>query len=286
MEGVQDRPVVIARRFNGPPGSGHGGYSAGCVGVLVEAPAAEVTLRRPPPLETPLAVERSDGAVALSDGGRVVAEARPASLSIVAPAPVGIDEAAAASARFAWQHDHPFPTCFGCGPRRDPADALRLFTGPVGDGRFAVPWTPQPWTGDGAVEPLFAWAALDCPSSAPAHGTISAPVVLGRFTVALERPIAVGAPHVIQSWLERTEGRKRETAVAIFAAAGGVNVEVRRVSGSDPVALELVAAMVGEMGGLYEPGLARSPLAPEQLSPPGGGFVVLSEDGRVLAGGG
>jgi GNAT superfamily N-acetyltransferase len=65
-----------------------------------------------------------------------------------------------------------------------------------------------------------------------------------------------------------------------------VNVEVRRVSGSDPVALELVAAMVGEMGGLYEPGLARSPLAPEQLSPPGGGFVVLSEDGRVLAGGG
>ena len=39
MGGVQDRPVVIARRFNGPPGSGHGGYSAGCAGVLVDAPA-------------------------------------------------------------------------------------------------------------------------------------------------------------------------------------------------------------------------------------------------------
>jgi hypothetical protein len=167
-----------------------------------------------------LAVERRDGAVALSDGGAVVAEARAAELSVAGPPPVGVEEAAAASERFAWEHDHPFPTCFGCGPRRDPADALCLFTGPVGDGRFAVPWTPQPWTGDGAVEPLFAWAALDCPSSAPAHGTISAPVVLGRFTVALERPIAVGAPHVIQSWLERTEGRKRETAVAIFTAAG------------------------------------------------------------------
>ena len=29
MARVTDEPVVIARRFNGPPGSGHGGYSAG-----------------------------------------------------------------------------------------------------------------------------------------------------------------------------------------------------------------------------------------------------------------
>jgi GNAT superfamily N-acetyltransferase len=65
-----------------------------------------------------------------------------------------------------------------------------------------------------------------------------------------------------------------------------VSVEVRRTAGSDPVARELVAAMVAEMSGLYEPGLARSPLAPEELSPPGGGFVVLSEDGRAVAGGG
>ena len=220
MRRVQDRPVVIARRFNGPPGSGHGGYSAGCAGVLVEAPAAAVTLRRPPPLETPLAVERRDGAVALSDGGGVVAEARAAELSVAGPPPVGVEEAAAASERFAWEHDHPFPTCFGCGPERDPADALCLFTGPVGDGRFAVPWTPPAWTGDGAVDPVFAWAALDCPSSAPVHETISAPVVLGRLTIALEAPIEVGAPHVIQSWLEGSDGRKRHTAVALYTADG------------------------------------------------------------------
>ena len=220
MDRVTDQPVVIARRFNGPPGSGHGGYSAGCAGVLVDAPAAQVTLRRPPPLETPLAVRRRDGAVELVDGADVVAEARPAELAVAGPAPVGLDEAAAAAERFAWKHDHPFPTCFGCGPERDPVDALCLFCGPVGDGRFAVPWTPPEWTGDGVVEPLFAWAALDCPSSSPVHGTISSPVVLGRFTVALEEPIEVGAPHVIQSWLERSDGRKRHTAVAIFSAAG------------------------------------------------------------------
>jgi hypothetical protein len=228
--------VVIARRFNGPPGSGHGGYSAGCAGVLVDASAAQVTLLRPPPLETPLAVRRRDGGVALVDGEAVVAEARPAELSLAAPPAVSPAAAAAATERFAWKHDHPFPTCFGCGPERDAADALCLFTGPVGDGRFAVPWTPPAWAtdptssestgGDGVVEPVFVWAALDCPSSAPVHGTVAAPVVLGRFTVALEGPIEVGVEHVIQAWLERSDGRKRHTAVAIFTASGE-----RRASG-------------------------------------------------------
>jgi hypothetical protein len=214
-------PVVIAPRFNGPPASGHGGYSCGCAAAQVDAPVVEVTLRRPPPLNVELRVARDDdGGAALLHDDAVVASARPASLEVAGPPPVGLDEAAAASGRFAWAHDHPFPTCFGCGPRRDPADALCLFTGPVGDGRFAVPWTPPEWAGDGVVDPLFAWAALDCPSSAPVHGTIGAPVVLGRLTVALEGPIEVGAPHVIQSWLDRSDGRKRHTGVALHTADG------------------------------------------------------------------
>jgi hypothetical protein len=218
MEGV---PVVIERRFNGPPNSGHGGWSAGCAAAQVEGPVAEVTLLRPPPLETPLAVTRGDdGAVELRDGDGPVLAARPAALTVEAPPPVDLETARAASERFAWQHDHPFPTCFGCGPERAEGDALRLFCGPVGDGRCAVAWTPPEWTGDAAVGAGYLWAALDCPSSAPVHGTISAPVVLGRFTVALERPVAVGAPHVIQSWLERSEGRKRHTGVALFDAGG------------------------------------------------------------------
>jgi hypothetical protein len=103
---------------------------------------------------------------------------------------------------------------------RDPSDALCLYTGPVGDGRFAVEWTPADWSGDGVVDPLIVWAALDCPSSAPVHGTVAAAVVLGRYTVALAGPVEVGAPHVIQSWLERADGRKRHTAVALFTASG------------------------------------------------------------------
>jgi GNAT superfamily N-acetyltransferase len=62
---------------------------------------------------------------------------------------------------------------------------------------------------------------------------------------------------------------------------------VRRIAGTEPVARSLVAAMWAEVGELYEPGLPEGPTAhPEELSPPAGGFVVLEEDGRVVAGGG
>jgi hypothetical protein len=219
--------VVIDPRFNGPPSSGHGGYSCGCAAAQVDGASVEVTLRRPPPLGVALGVRREGEAASLVHDGEVVASARPvAGLAVRVPPPVGPEEAAEASTRFVWKHDHPFPTCFGCGPQRDPADALRLFCGPVGDGRFAVPWTPAAWTGAEAVDPVFVWAALDCPSSAPAHGTIDGPVVLGRLTVAVESPVAVGTPHVIQSWLEGSDGRKRFTGVALFTADGE-----RRASG-------------------------------------------------------
>lgn len=67
-----------------------------------------------------------------------------------------------------------------------------------------------------------------------------------------------------------------------------MSVVVRRTTGDHPDALELVARMTAEVRELYggddmPPGSAVSPA---QMSPPGGGFVVLEEDGRALAGGG
>ncbi len=230
--------VVIDPRFNGPPGSGHGGYSCGCAAGLIDGPAAEVTLRRPPPIGVELRVARDGEETSLLHEGEIVVSARAAAPHVGGPPPVGLEAAADASTRFVWADDHPFPTCFGCGPERDPADALCLFCGPVGDGRFAVPWTPPAWTGDGTVDPLFVWAALDCPSSAPAHPTIAAPIVLGRLTVVLEGPVEVGAPHVIQSWLEGADGRKRHTGVALFTAEGE-----RRASGR-AVWIELAQPLV------------------------------------------
>jgi GNAT superfamily N-acetyltransferase len=66
-----------------------------------------------------------------------------------------------------------------------------------------------------------------------------------------------------------------------------MTVEVRRTTGDDPEARALVDAMIEEVGAWYEPGLpAGSSASPAELSPPGGGFVVLAEAGRALAGGG
>jgi GNAT superfamily N-acetyltransferase len=66
-----------------------------------------------------------------------------------------------------------------------------------------------------------------------------------------------------------------------------VSVEVVRTDGHHPAAVALVAAMIAEVGRLYEPGMSAGPSAtPEELSPPSGGFVLLVDGGRAVAGGG
>jgi GNAT superfamily N-acetyltransferase len=66
-----------------------------------------------------------------------------------------------------------------------------------------------------------------------------------------------------------------------------VSPRIRRTAGDDPVALALVEAMLAEIGNLYDPGLGPiTEATPDELSPPGGGFVVLEEAGRPVAGGG
>jgi hypothetical protein len=214
--------LTIAARFNGPPGSGQGGYTCGLVASLMEGPA-EVTLRSPPPLERELAVERSDGAVTVRDGQTAVAEARPASGELELPEPVGVDEARAASeAGYEhWAGSHPFPTCLVCGPERRPPDGFAIFPGELpGGGRFAAPWVPDESLGD-PVPPEFVWAALDCPTSAPvANFGDGPPVVLGRLAARLLAPVRAGQPHAIVSWALGVDGRKRSAAAALFTEEG------------------------------------------------------------------
>jgi hypothetical protein len=53
--------ISIPPRFNGPLENGQGGYSAGIAAGLLDG-AVEVTLRRPVPLDTDLAMVREDDA--------------------------------------------------------------------------------------------------------------------------------------------------------------------------------------------------------------------------------
>ncbi len=222
--------VTIARRFVGPPSSGNGGYAAGLLAEHVpHAPdqPVTVTLRRPPPLETPLRVVPPSGSASqdavtlLLDGDAVVAEAEPGEFTSAAVEPVTVATAHAAESSYEGLRSHPFPTCFVCGTDRATGDGLRLAPGPLAAGRTACVWTPGAGLVDasGQIPEHFVWAGLDCPS-AWTSDLETRPVVLGRLTARCDSPVSVGTPYVIVARLLSEQGRKTHTASAVYDAAG------------------------------------------------------------------
>ena len=203
--------IVVGARFNGPPGSGNGGYTCGLVAAATGLAHPEVTLRRPPPLDTPLRVEGT----AVYDGEHVVASAAeaPDAADVRPPDFPGYDAARAAQARYAGLRDHPFPTCYVCGPARD--DGLGLYPGPVGNGHVACTWVPH----SADVEQV--WAALDCPGAWALMQTDEAPIVLGRLAVRITGTVHAGQPHVVTGWRAAPrDGRKHYAGTALHDAAG------------------------------------------------------------------
>lgn len=224
--------VTIPRRFNGPLESGNGGYSSGAFAAFAGG-AAEVSLRRPVPLDTPLRVDRDDqGEVRVFDGEDLVAEARPMpDFELDVPAPVGAEEARAAMAGYRGPLGSQFSRCFVCGRQRE--DALGVFAGPVaGRELVASTWTPPLWTADdsGNVHPEIVWAVLDCPTYFAAylhHGDPLPPGVLARFTGRLDAPVAAGEEHVVVAWPIEADGRKHHAGVAVLSAGGEVLARAR-----------------------------------------------------------
>lgn len=238
---------VVPRRFRGPARSGNGGWTAGALAERlgpVPTPgsgceAVEVTLRRPPPLDTELGVVVEDARpderptrVRLVQGADTVAEAactdRPLTpLDAVDPA-----VAEAAMVDYPGHRTHPFPECFVCGPARAPGDGLRIFPGPV-PGRpdtVASEWVPHASLAesgdvvDAGVERVgvaTTWAALDCVGgwSEDLEGR---PCVLGRMTARVDALPVVGEPHVAVGRRLRVEGRKTFTASTLYDSDGRV----------------------------------------------------------------
>ena len=217
--------VVIPKRFNGPPKSGHGGYVAGIIAEFVGGPA-EVTLRMPPPLETPLSIEHeADGVVLRDDQAQVVAVGARASLDLDIPEPP--DPAAVADARDASPRlldDALFPGCFACGAQRAVGDGLRIFAGPVeGSDLVAAPWKPDPSLAedDGPVADRFIWAALDCPTvGAIRVGGSPVKALLGRICCTISNALEVDETATIIAWHLGSDGRKHYSAGALFSEAG------------------------------------------------------------------
>jgi hypothetical protein len=226
--------IVIERRFRGPTGSANGGYTCGLVAGFLDGPV-EVTLRLPPPLERPLAVERDgDGPVRVLDDGAVVAEARPTALELEPPPAPSFEDAAAAAIP---EGDlaSPFPECFVCGPHRATGDGLRIFAGPLGgDGLVAATWVPAA----AYTAPEFVWAALDCPGAYAGgfgvgeRGTL----VLGRLAARVEAVPRAGEPCVVVGWPLGEEGRKVYAGTALYGDGGRV-LGVARATWIQPLSL-------------------------------------------------
>ncbi|HRP11570.1 MAG TPA: hypothetical protein PLK37_11080 [Terricaulis sp.] len=219
-----DQLVIIDPRFNGPPGSGNGGYVCGLLAREIRG-ASEITLRAPPPLGKPLRLSQANGAVILADGEILLAEARPATLALEAPPAPSLAEAQAAAARYRGLVNHTYTTCFVCGPGRPAHDGLHLYTGAVeGRAMVACAWTPSAdlADGDGRLGAEFIHAALDCPSYwALAHA--GKPALLARMTASIDAaPPRIGAPLIVAAWALGSEGRKHRGASALYSADGAL----------------------------------------------------------------
>jgi hypothetical protein len=216
-------PLSIPGRFNGPLQSGNGGYCAGVVAGFIEGPA-EVSLRRPVPLDTILDVIRDgDGSVRVLDGETLVVEGRPVpGVDADVPPPVSPSEARRATERYRGAADGQFSRCFVCGLARE--DAFGVFAGAVeGRGLVASPWTPASWTAgaNGEVLPEFVWSVLDCPTYFALYTEGELPMsVLARLTARLDAPVIAGTEHVVIAWPIDIDGRKHHAGVAVLSPGG------------------------------------------------------------------
>ncbi len=227
--------VIIPQRFNGPPGSGNGGYVAGRLAAFLppadNAVWPEVTLRAPIPLETLLRVVREDNGIRILDGEAPVASAREEPGGLDVPPPPDLDQARDGQAAFTCYVDHPLETCFVCGTARPPGDGLRIFTGPFADdglsgvrGHVAALWEPDASLADqtGLVAPEFLWAALDCPGAfAVEEATPGTGLkVLGRLSARIFTQPVPGETIIVSGWHLDSDGRKHRAGTGLHRPDG------------------------------------------------------------------
>ena len=229
-DSIVDTELVVAARYRGPARSGNGGYTSGALAALAPGDWSAVTVRlsQPPPLDTAMTVTRSEDLLVAEVDGAEVARALRADHDPVPVPAVDLETARAAEAAYPGLTSHPFPTCFSCGTGREPGDGLRIFPGPVADGRVAATWTPHPsvaadWheytDATREVGHAVTWAAMDC-AGGWAADIGERLMVLGTMTARLDSLPAVGEEHVVVGEARGESGRKRMSAASLYDASG------------------------------------------------------------------
>ena len=212
--------ISVPAMFNGPPGSANGGISAGLAASQIDGPA-EVSLRAPPPLETPMQVIKTDDGYEVRHGEQTVMLVRPTEALAPPPAAPGFEIAKSGPDHFPPVETHAFPGCYVCGPERT-EDGLCLFTGkPDGYDGVTDVWKPDASLAgkDALIRPEILWAALDCPG-AFAIGFQDNPMVLAKIAAHIHDRPAPGDELIVVGWSLFDDGRKHGAATGLFTRDG------------------------------------------------------------------
>lgn len=246
---MSQETIVIAARFRGPPTSGNGGYVSGAFGELLtrgnhalpDQRAAQVTLRSPIPLDTPMQVTREREALSIHHGDTLIAQARIVELALEVPDPPSFEEAYAvretspAYARNASRHFPDkigfHPLCFCCGVEHD-EDGLHVTAAALRDNAMvAAAWQTQGrWADDfGNVPPRFLWTALDCPGQFAFFSGGIRTGMLGQLTARIEHPVKAGERCVVTGWRIGVEGKRHYAGTAVFDQSGRLCAYARAI---------------------------------------------------------
>lgn len=223
------REIIVERRFQGPSQSANGGYIAGVLAELIDGPA-EITLRSPPPLDTPMSLEPDGEGFRLSHGDTLVGSVRPGGFDLEIPPKPSDSLIDAARADYPGEKLNLLPHCFVCGVARAEGDGLRVFASPIpGASMVAARWTPHAsMTGEGGkVLERYVFAALDCPGAYAFHGETGGSMLLGRITGEVTGMVRAGESCTVMAWQEGRDGRKAFAGSAVLNAAGDVVASAR-----------------------------------------------------------
>lgn len=222
---------TIESKYNGPPGSGNGGYVAGLLAAYHDASSVRVRLRKPPPLETQMSIVRDGDKVWLEYQGEIVAESVASSLDMEVPCIPSYAIAEAASQSYPGFERHAFPYCYVCGPKRKESDGLRLFTGLASAGDYvAAPFHTfdELYNANGQMTIETIYAALDCPGAyAITQIDEEKVLVLGEIVVDIIEPIRKGDKLIVMGWYLGKERKKNFSGTAIINQAGDIKAKAK-----------------------------------------------------------
>lgn len=230
---MDSKVLIIDSHYNGPPDSGNGGYTCGLIDAYTDY-LCEITLRKPVPLNSNLEVHSVDSGHEIKWGEELIATARPGDLSgMPIPEYISFEQATAASRSYIGNTQRTaYPTCFVCGEDREQGQGLHIFAGRLENTNlYASPWVPDEQLTDkaGWVRPEFVWAALDCPGAYASLGDRARPILLGRMTAQILKPLKPNSKCVVMAWLIERDGRKSWSGTALFDHTGELVGKARAI---------------------------------------------------------